>query len=97
VEGLATNIPLDDVFKVTGAATGRVKRNDLIVGWRSEITEPLMKRFNCRWISKGRVRVVRDSLASNTPWVGVLDYGLGLCDNQATLTVNGNVHQITLH
>lgn len=96
-EGLLTNTPLDDFFKVTGSATGRVKRNDLIVEWHSEITEPLIKRFNCRWISKGRVRVVRQSLASNTPWVGILDYGAGLCDNQATLTINGNTHQITLH
>ena len=29
--------------------------------------------------------------------VAVLDYGTGICDNKATLTVNGTVYEITLH
>jgi hypothetical protein len=96
-EGILTpGLPLDDAFKVTGHATGKVKRGDVVVLWHSEIIEPLIKRFICHWISKGRVRVTRENLASNSQWVGILDYGTGNCDNQATLTVNGNVHQITL-
>lgn len=96
-EGNGTVSPLDDVFKVTGNASGRVKRENLIVSWNAEITEPLIKKFTCAWVSKGRVKSVRQGLPANTPWVAVLDYGSGACDNQATLTVNGNTRQITLH
>ena len=95
-EGISTNIPLDDIFKVEGSARGKVKRGALIVLWESNITEPLVKRFNCRWISKGRVRTVRVSTSSTGPWVAVLDFGSGTCDNQAVITINGVPHQITL-
>src|SRR5258708_3328313 len=41
-------------FKIfPGSAFGKVKRNDVLVSWRAEIIEPLVKRYNCRWISKG--------------------------------------------
>jgi len=96
VEGLTTNIPLDDIFKIEGNARGRVKRGNLIVLWESNITEPLVKRFNCRWIVKGRVRTVRVNTSTTGPWVAILDFGAGNCDNQATITINGVVHQITL-
>ena len=88
---------LQDYFKVEGSASGKVKRNDLLVGWRSEIIDPLIKRYICRWISKGKVRILRETLSPNSQWVGTLDYGLGLCDNLAILRVNGRDHQITLH
>lgn len=96
VEGLGTIIPLDDIFKITGNAHGRVKRGNLIVLWESTITEPLFKRFNCRWIVKGRVRTVRINTNISSPWVAVLDFGAGNCDNQAVITINGVSHQITL-
>jgi hypothetical protein len=98
VEGLGTPlIALDDVFTITGGAKGTVKRGSLIVKWESIITEALRKRFACRWIVKGRVKISRVNLPSTSPWVAVLDYGNGFCDNNATLTVNGITHQITLH
>ncbi len=95
-EGLGTIIPLDDIFKVEGSAHGKVKRGALIVLWESAITEPLVKRFNCRWIVRGRVRTTRATANTNSPWVAVLDFGQGICDNHATLTINGVTHQITL-
>jgi hypothetical protein len=97
IEGNGTLLPGDDIFRLTGIAYGKVKRNNLIVLWNSEITEPLIKKFICRWISKGRIRTIRQGLPQNSPWVSILDYGTGTCDNQATLTINGNTHQITLH
>lgn len=96
IEGLSTNIPLDDIFKVEGNARGKVKRGALIVLWESGITEPLIKRFNCRWIVRGRIRTVRVNTATTSPWVAVLDFGAGNCDNQAVITINGVPHQITL-
>jgi hypothetical protein len=97
IEGNGTLLPTDDVLSVQGISHGRVKRASLIVLWNSEITEPLIKKYSCRWISKGRVRTIREGLPANTPWVNLLDYGTGVCDNQATLTINGNTQQITLH
>lgn len=97
IEGNGTALPGDDIFRVTGHSAGKTKRGDLIVLWTSEIEEPLIKRFNCRWFSKGSVKTTRSGLPSGTPWNAVLDFGTGNCDNKAELTINGNVYQITLH
>lgn len=99
VEGIATlDNPRDDVFKITGTAKGFVKRGNLLVRWESTITEPLIRRFTCRWIVKGRIRTMRVNLPNpnNSPWVAVLDFGNGNCDNHATITINGITRQITL-
>jgi len=97
VEGMITpEIPRDDIFRIEGNSRGRVKRGTLLVGWESSIIEPLYKRFTCRWIVKGKIKTVRINAPSNTPWVSVLDFGNGICDNQAVLTVNGRSFQISL-
>jgi hypothetical protein len=97
IEGNGTPLfPIDDIFKVTGSAHGQVKHGDLIYAWHSEITEPLIKKFTCHWISKGIIKVRRETLATNSQWVATLDYGLGDCDFLATLTINGASHQIQL-
>lgn len=95
-EGNLTTTPLDDVLKIEGKATGKTKRNDLLVAWKAEITEPFIKKFTCRWISQGVIKTGRENLASNSQWFGVLDYGAGNCDNRATLTINGIKYEITL-
>jgi hypothetical protein len=96
-EGLTSPDPRDDVFSITGSAHGQVKRGTLLVAWESSVTEPLIKRFNCHWIVKGKVRTVRINTTINSPWVAVLDFGDGNCDNQAVITINGTAHNITLH
>ncbi len=97
IEGnLTTSNPLDDVFKIEGYASGKVKRNDLVVAWKAEITDPLIKSFSCHWISKGTVKIARENLSSNSQWTGTLNYGTGICDKYATLTLNNIPHQITL-
>lgn len=98
IEGLGTpQVPLDDVFRITGDAWGTINRNNLVTTWESVIIEPLIKRFNCRWIVRGEVKIIRRNQSSNSPWIGYLKYGTGTCDNLAILTVNGVDHQITLH
>lgn len=93
IEGLGTPIfPLDDIFKLEGASNGSVKIGDRFFQWSKIITEPLIKKFTCRWFVKGTV-VMRKS--NNK--VAELNYGNGACDNKATLTVNGVVREITLH
>ncbi|HOZ68956.1 MAG TPA: hypothetical protein PLU11_06555 [Chitinophagaceae bacterium] len=96
VEGLGTILPMDDIFKIEGGSRGQVKRGNLLVGFNSNITEPLMKRFNCRWIAKGIVKTVRLNASTNSPWVATLNFGIGNCDNLAVLTINGVSYQITL-
>lgn len=96
IEGLITPTPLDDILKIEGNSRGRVKRGNLLVGWESNIREPLIKRFTCRWIVKGIVRTVRINIAVGSPWVADLDFGNGTCDNLAIVTINGIPHQITL-
>ncbi len=95
-EGLGTTIPLDDIFRVEGTARGKVKRGALIVLWESSITEPLIKKFSCPWIVKGKIRTIRANTTATSPWVAILDFGAGGCDNQAVITINGVAHQITL-
>ena len=92
IEGQTTLLPQDDVFSVTGSASGIVKINSKIYEWTTEITSPLIKRFNCRWIVKGTIAHKK----GNTR-ISVLDYGNGDCDNKATLTVNTETRIITLH
>lgn len=96
--GATTSYPLDDVFAIEGSATGKVRRNDIIVAWEAQVTKPLVKRFSCRWISDGTVNIRRANLSSNSQWVGSLDYGYQYanCDNRALLTINGVTHEITL-
>jgi len=96
-EGGGTIIdPRDDAIKVEGNAYGTAKKGNLLVAWQSTIIEPLIKRFNCRWIVKGKVRTTRPTVTVNSPWVAILDFGNGTCDNQAVVTINGVSHQITL-
>lgn len=96
VEGNGTEFNQDDIFTITGSSKGKVKKNDYIYSWNAEIIEPLMKRFTCHWISKGILKVRRETLPAGSPWVSTLDYGAGQCDNKALLTINSTGHQITL-
>ncbi len=97
IEGLLTpDRPLDDVFKIEGSSRGKAKRGNLVVTWQSNVVEPLIKRFNCRWIVKGTVRTVRANTTTNDQWVAILNFGNGTCDNRASITINGVTHEITL-
>ena len=81
------NFPLDDIYKIEGAATGSNSGGHT---WSSLITEPLIKKFACPWIVQGKVRLNRDGRTA------LLDYGNGNCDNQAVIYINGVPHIITL-
>lgn len=96
VEGSHT-LPLhDNIFKIIGSSNGASVRNSVTTSWNSETIEPLFKKASCRWIVKGKIRTVRRNLSNTSPWVAVLDFGNGTCDNFATLNVNGNIRTITL-
>jgi hypothetical protein len=96
IEGFITPDFHDDIFSITGSGEGQVRRGNLLTGWTSSITEPLIKRLTCRWIVKGRLRTTRINSNPTGASVAVLDFGNGNCDNLATITINGVAHQITL-
>jgi hypothetical protein len=98
VEGMATpDLHIDDVFTVTGHASGEIKTSRFATAWESNIVEPLRIRYSSAWISKGIVKIIRRNQTADSKWAGVLNYGNGTCDNKATLLVNGVEHQIILH
>jgi hypothetical protein len=97
IEGNGTPLfPLDDIYKIEGSGNGKVKKNNQLIAWKAEIIEPLVKKFSCRWIIKGVIKVVRLTLTDSSPWVGILNYGSGDCDKKAIITINGELHEITL-
>lgn len=87
IEGFATPFFwLDNVFSITGSWT-----TSFPSGTRtSEITTPLIAEATCAHLVSGVITVTGPN---NT---ATLDYGDGNCDNQATLTVNGNSVTIIL-
>jgi hypothetical protein len=78
---------LDDVFQITGSATGS---NSAGVSWTSTITDPLLRKFTCRWVGQGKIEITRNN--NNA----VLDFGDGTCDNKVTITINGISYNISL-
>jgi hypothetical protein len=90
--GITPLIGLDDVFSITGKAGGGIQIDGKYFQWSTAITAPLTKRYTCRWISRGTLSLMKGNDA-----VAVLDYGSGTCDNKASFSVNGQVHEITLH
>lgn len=77
----------DDVYEITGKASGS---NSDGLAWTATITNPLIKKIGCHWMTSGKVQVVTKSIT------GELNYGEGDCDNKATITINGMVKIITL-
>jgi hypothetical protein len=77
----------DDEFLITGFTSG-TNRDGL--EYSHTITQALHKMMNCRWFVAGTIEMqAGDNIV-------ILDYGDGDCDNQATITVNGESWQITL-
>jgi hypothetical protein len=87
-EGADTPTHLDNVWSITGNAAG-VNRRDQT--FSATITEPLIKRASCRWISEGVTVFTRENRTST------LDFGDGTCDRFGSLTLpNGNTISIRL-
>ena len=88
INGGATLTHWDNVWSTTGNTTG-TNRNGVAVS--STITEPLIKKAVCRWVSEGVIEFTR---AGN---VSTLDFGDGTCDRFGTLTTaNGKTFTIRL-
>ncbi len=78
----------DDVYEITGTMNGTgVNGNTFSVS----TTSPLKVMMNCRWIVSGGLKLTPANLADR-----YIDFGSGSCDDQATVTINGNTYNITL-
>lgn len=90
--GYGTATTLDDVYNVTGSATGTNRKG---VGYTTSIQTPLVKRGDClKYYVHGTV-----SLNNTNGRTLLLDYdpaNTQACDNSATVTVNGRTYTITL-
>lgn len=88
IEGEPTLLPFDDKYSITGSASGTDRLGQ---PFTVTITNPLIFKFGCPWIIQGTMEIQHGS----NP-VATLDYGDGTCDNNATVTVNGNTYNIEL-
>ncbi len=89
VMGASTSTPLDDVFSITGSATGTNSKGG---SCDVNIVKPLMKAIACKYIVSGSFDIVEGSAPVKT-----LDFGSGTCDDVATVTVGGVSKEIKLH
>ncbi|MCB0571933.1 MAG: hypothetical protein KDC66_19330 [Phaeodactylibacter sp.] len=78
----------DDVYHVTGSIYTTLTNGET-VDW--VIQTPLEKANACYYVSKGTGTLDINGLPI------IVDYGNGACDNQGTLTINGQVYPFTLH
>jgi hypothetical protein len=88
VEGMKTKNFYDDVFYILGSAEGSNYKQQQ---YRRTITYRLEWAASCKFMKSGTVVIEH---GDNLPIT--LDYGDGKCDNEATITINGETKRILL-
>lgn len=78
----------DDSYLITGSASGTNAAGNSFV---AIITSPLRKNIGCRFMVSGQM-----SLSPSGKATRYIDFGNGVCDNQVTVTINGNVYTFNL-
>jgi hypothetical protein len=84
----------DDVYLITGTASGTSSSSSsgTSTSFTVTITSPLRKEIGCRNFVSGKFDLTPSGKATRH-----VDFGNGACDNEATVTINGNVYTISLH
>jgi hypothetical protein len=88
IAGYDTYILADDVYLITGSGSGT---NASGTNFTVTITSALRIELSCPRIVSGVIDITPSGKPTRT-----LNYGSGACDNQATVTINGNTYNITL-
>lgn len=89
IAGSATSIRTDDVYSITGTASGINASGN---AYNVLVIEPLIRNLACRrHFTQGIVQIDVAGRSSRR-----LDYGNGICDDAAVLTVNGRTRTINL-
>jgi hypothetical protein len=86
--GANTLNPLDDVYSITGTASG-INANE--TAYTIAITQALVRKMNCRWFESGKVEVTPAGKQTRT-----LDYGATGCDANAKVTIAGITFDVVL-
>ena len=87
-DGTATPINTnDDVYKGTGTATLTYPGGSAVT---YTVKEPLVKELKCAWIGKGTAEVTFDKITAT------INYGAGLCDDSATISIGDKVKGVIL-
>jgi len=89
IQGELTPTWFDDVYLITGTANGTNAAGN---SFSMAITSALRKEIGCRHIVSGQLTLTPSGKPTR-----YVDFGSGACDNQATVTINGNVYNITLY
>lgn len=79
----------DDVYLITGSANGTNAAGN---SFNMAITTALRREIGCRHFVSGSLTLTPSGKPTR-----YVDFGSGACDNQATVTINGNVYNITLN
>ncbi len=77
----------DDVFTIEGNASGINRKGNT---YTHTITNPIVIKNECRWIVQGTIELTSNGKTAT------LDYGMGDCDNIATVTINGKTTEIKI-
>ncbi len=89
VGGLETIFnPLDDVILISGNIIITHNTTNIFV---KEVTDPLMKKGDCRWIVQGVIEFIDNGTTLLT-----IDYGNGECDDIAIVTYEGVEYELTI-
>jgi hypothetical protein len=75
------NTEADDIFSITGSSSGKNRENRTFT---TSITNALIKKSSCKFITSGTLDLTPDGLKTRT-----VDFGSGTCDDDATFTING--------
>jgi hypothetical protein len=78
----------DDVYLVTGSASGTSFSG---TSFTVNITKALRVQLDCRHIVSGKFELTPSGKATR-----YFDYGNGICDTDATVTINDNIYNIKL-
>lgn len=78
---------LDDEYSLTGTSNGTKTSG---TSWNSVINTPLVYRQSCRQIVSGTLTITPENKPQR-----LVDFGNGVCDNSASVTINGNTYIFT--
>lgn len=89
--GENTAIRNDDIYLITGIESGTRASGK---SYSSIITKPLRREISCQFhhFVSGTIEITPTGKATRT-----LDYGNGVCDDEANVTINGTSYNIKLH
>ncbi len=79
----------DDVYHLSGGSWGVNVYGDT---FNVTIINPLEIEIGCKWITAGSLEI--DPIGNTS---GIVNYGNGGCDDQASITINGNTYTFTMN